>query len=270
MNSLSILCYALYLIFLSNGYQVFRSNFHKLKSFTFRNSKDISRIGSNSLLLDKTEELIQFTKKWIFLNKNYRSEVSLSNSINSEEILTDLWKSIVISRNILENDITIEDHNIVLCFPNLLIPETSKNEILKKYSNIIHSLKQHFDTNNILFQKYERTLDIQIISTDQLSLYETINLLTIEIKTHKINSENINYDLTDWDNNLDDIKLEHELNYTTNEFNNFPFPTVFDFINEINRPIDFNSKKLNTYNYCVKDLKYDLKKSKSILSNSLP
>lgn len=45
-----------------------------------------------------------------------------------------------------------------------------------------------------------------------------------------------------------------------NDIKSFPFPTVFDFITEINRPIDILSRTKSRFSYKINDLKYDLKK----------
>lgn len=48
----------------------------------------------------------------------------------------------------------------------------------------------------------------------------------------------------------------------TNEIEAFPFPTVYDFISEINRPPDPATTAALRFKYTVKDLKYDIEKMK--------
>jgi hypothetical protein len=59
--------------------------------------------------------------------------------------------------------------------------------------------------------------------------------------------------------NMDFIPDEMS-NLTTNTLASFPFPSVFDFISEINRPTDPYTMSKLKFNFKIQDLKYDLKK----------
>jgi len=79
----------------------------------------------------------------------------------------------------------------------------------------------------------------------------------VVIETRRIQDDVVDFDdLNDFVPTPDFDKME------TNDIESFPFPTVYDFISEINRPPDpFTMSELR-FKYSIQDLKYDLEKMK--------
>ena len=76
-------------------------------------------------------------------------------------------------------------------------------------------------------------------------------LVMIEVDTGREYAPTPDFDdIDDYTPNVDDA--------LTNDIEEFPFPTVYDFISEINRPPDPITLSDLLFNYKIYDLKYDL------------
>lgn len=183
---------------------------------------------------------IQNLRDWYIKNFKYRpDDVFIRNAMNSVDLLSDIWKSIIIANNIQENDNNLQSYIHLSVFPN------SKLDVME-FVNIIEELKLQFNVSKPMFKSYNHQFNI-------LQFNQSIPVLVI----HSTKADPI-ISLSDWDEKYETM---NDNSLPNNNIKSFPFPNIFEFIAEINRPIDLTSQSLKkVYHLKVKDLKYDLKK----------
>ena len=173
-------------------------------------------------------------------------------------IITDVWKGILLSLRVMQQDAELPIYQSVHVFPKLKNNNDHNNELfnfLKLYSidveNSLNSSASIFQPN------FERKLNFDIIKSEN----PTINgILLLSIATRRVSNDVANFD--DLINYVPPVTDPEEANYDTNDIESFPFPTVFDFISEINRPPDPFTMNELIFKFGIKDFRYDLEKMK--------
>lgn len=222
-----------------------------------------SSIYDRDLSVGDNTEFIQSLKKWYFLQKNIRAEIYFSDAVNIQAIFAELWKGTLITTNIQEEDKFNTIQTNVYVFPNVKL---SQPDELRPYNALAKDIMSYMNESSPMFKKYRRKYEFVLKpmeSSDSKSQPQNILILAIT----SARSQQAYVDLGNW--NVDDNTLNNpakvEEKFISNEIKSFPFPTIFDFISEINRPVDITSKiptnpNAPVYNFRVKDLKYDTKK----------
>jgi len=185
------------------------------------------------------------------MNHQKRSEVYAADDASSlPELVAEVWKAILVSIRVLELDEDMKEYVSVSSFPGI----QASPETVSTVTNIINNLsEQMISEASPLFQDaFARSIKTLVGPSD---------ILLVSVETSRRKSRMFEYDDVDSYTPTPDEMLN-------NEIPDFPFPTVYDFISEINRPADPNQaiQELR-FNFRVKDLKYDLEKMKKKKKN---
>jgi hypothetical protein len=212
--------------------------------------------GAPTLRLKTSSNTIQTTtnaeeiKKWFFLNHNKRSEVSLSTAAALPGVTADIWTDILKSIRVLERDEEMKEYVSVVGFP--MFTSVSKNFVT--VTHVIEQIKIMMRDSPALMQdSFSRSVqahNMELTSTTSSTSILLVSLITVRRQPALIDFD----DVDEFVPSTDEI--------VTNDIPDFPFPTVYDFISEINRPPDPTTMLSLRFKYTTKDLKYDLEKMK--------
>jgi hypothetical protein len=119
---------------------------------------------------------------------------------------------------VLEADAELRDHVAVYAFPNVKVDSP---EVLEKYQKIAEAVENDLTTASPLFQpNYQRKVGFHLKPSDS---GDGESILLLSIDTRRVRSEILDYE--DIDNYTPPVE-----EMITNDIENFPFPTVYDFI----------------------------------------
>ena len=121
------------------------------------------------------------------------------------------------------------------CLPYKLKSNNDHNNELYNFLKLYSiDVENSLNSSASIFQpNFERKLNFDVIKSEN----PTINgMLLLSIATRRVSNDVANFD--DLINYVPPVTDPEEANYDTNDIESFPFPTVFDFISEINRPPD--------------------------------
>lgn len=187
-------------------------------------------------------------RKWFTLQFKRRAEVALSDASSVGLIVTDIWKSILVSVRVMEKDPMMPEFVSIVAFTKYPLDSQTADRELKRLQDIVASI--NVDQSSLLFQPdFHRTLSVIL----KPPLGENSACLVVLVDTKRKVPKMADFDdIDDFVPTVDDA--------VNNNIESFPFPTVFDFISEVNRPPDPLTLSQLTFNYKVTDFKYDLAK----------
>lgn len=206
-----------------------------------------SSSASVAEVTDITEEKV---RSWFLMNEGRRPEVFLSDSASKAAVVADAWKSVLVSLRVLESDPTTRDYTAVFAFPRCLI-DGPADTALADYAQVAGAIERSLNESAVLFQpSFMRRIEFHVKPGPDAS---APGILLMSLDTRRAKAETIDYDdIEQYVPPVDKV--------LTNDIENFPFPTIFDFISEINRPPEpFTMSELR-FNFKVQDFKYDLAK----------
>jgi len=204
-------------------------------------------MGLTTTVDGETESL----RKWFTLTGKRRPEITLSEATSSSAIVAELWKAVLVSLRVLENDQSLTEHLNLLALSKYQLPESSAgiDTDLCRFQAIVSSINA--DQSSLLFQpNFKRTISVML--KPPLGDGSGASIVFV------IDTKRTSPAIVDFDDIGEFTPLVEDA--VTNDIPAFPFPTVFDFISEINRPPDPLTMSQLTFDYKVTDFKYDLAK----------
>ena len=175
--------------------------------------------------IDSTDyELKERARKWFLLNHKKRPEVFLSSENRSGGgLYSEIWKSVLLSVRVLQKHLEMPNYLSIHVFPNL------KEYSVSHLTEVAAAVEACLTESSSIFQpNFERKIEI----FEMPATNGNKDMLVISIGTQRASPDVA--DLDDLENYVpqaDDI-------VDLSSLESFPFPTVFDFISEINRPPD--------------------------------
>lgn len=173
-------------------------------------------------------DLKERTRRWFLLNHQKRPEVfisTLEKSSGGPSLHSEIWKSVLLSVRVLQKDLAMPNYVSVHVYPNL-------NEYNVEYlAQVASSVENALRESSPIFQpNFERKISVY----DMPSSVEgkNKNVLVISVATKRTSP-----DVAELDDLESYVPQAGDI-IDSSEIENFPFPTVFDFISEINRPPD--------------------------------
>lgn len=186
-------------------------------------------------------------KKWFFLNKNKRADVSASSASTLPGIAVDIWRAILQSIRVLERDEEMNEYVSVVSFPSI------SNSNSAAFSAIVDQVKRvAIDSPALMQNNFARSIEMHNMPSAVSSSPAKIIVSFVTVRSRPT--------LIDFDDIDEYVPSADEI--VTNDIPEFPFPTIYDFISEINRPPDPSTMLSLRFRYTTKDLKYDLEKMK--------
>lgn len=244
------------------GYKItntlnYKNRFLANRNKVFKSTTNILVPESPTISFNIDKNLIQ---KWFFLNYKIRSEVFVASntSLTTIDIINEIYKNILISMRVLDNEFEQMEYVSIIAFPsikNIISNDDEKNEIILKYETIGNNLLASMSllsNNNILNESndIQRKIYFHYMKIEE---NQPQPLLLCSIYSKRTIPRNIDFD------DINDLPDE----FTSIKDNNiptFPFAGVYDFISDINKAIDINAIANSKFKYNIKDFKYDLKK----------
>jgi len=201
--------------------------------------------------LSVVEDEKDIFRKWFTIQFQKRAEVVLSDATTVSAAVIDFWKSILVSVRVLEKDQTLHEHVSILALTKYALDKSNVDSELKRFQSIVDSINA--DQTSLLFQpNFKRNLKVLLKPPLGDSSLASIVVL---VDTKRIAPETADEILEDMDDFVPPVE-----DALTNNIESFPFPTVYDFISEVNRPPDPLTLSQLAFNYKVTDFKYDLTK----------
>jgi hypothetical protein len=186
-------------------------------------------------------------KKWFFLNKNKRADVSVSSASTLPGIAADIWRAILQSIRVLERDEEMKEYVSVVSFPS--IRDTNR----AAFPAVVEQVKQvAVDSPALMQNDFARSIEMHNMPSSVSGSSARILVSFVTVRSRPT--------LIDFDDIDEYVPSAEEI--ITNDIPEFPFPTIYDFISEINRPPDQSTMLSLRFRYTTKDLKYDLEKMK--------
>lgn len=210
------------------------------EAFLFKSSLSNDIVPS----LDEVDSL----RKWYTLTSRKRAEVFISDASTVPTIVADIWKAILVSFRVLESDQTNLDNLILRAYPKYIIDANNADAEIERFKTIAALIAE--DYSSLLFQpnNFKRTIDVQL--KPPLDDGSPASLAII-VGTRRTSPAIADFD--DIDDYVPDVE-----NALTNDIESFPFPSVYDFVSEINRPADPLTLSELSFDYNVTDFKFDL------------
>jgi len=246
--------FLIFLLILNSIISINTYIFNNNKVFLKRNSKNIHsstlyQSNSNTLVVNSDNDIIQEKlRKWFLLNYKVRPEVYFTSVNDLPTLMNVISESILLSLRVLQKDSDTSD------FVSLHVLNDLNNFENTLLNTIASSVQGYLNESSPIFQpNFQRSVKFYPIPTD----FTDKAKFMLAIETRRIQDDLADFDdLNEFVPSPDFDKIE------TNDIEAFPFPTVFDFISEINRPPDpFTMSELR-FKYGIQDLKYDLEKMK--------
>lgn len=205
----------------------------------------------------------EIMRKWFLLNYQKRAEISHSTAETTDEIISDIFKSLLISFQVLNNVDESKTFSQLQVFPN--VPSAPADHF-KKIESIINELIQSY---KVLFQP-DFDYNIIFLLNNPASTTATLPLnLSLVVLTDTVNTKKEFTAFYDIENLLpkhsDDLPNFEDT--VTNQIPNFPFPSIYDFISEINRPLDPFTLANLKFKFTPLDLKFNLEQMKKKKKN---
>ena len=231
----------------------------------------ISTTGS-VIVKNGKKENIDLLRRWYLLNHQKRTEVTFSNASSIDTMITDIWKSILISFQVLDNNFDgTKSFSQLYAFPNMK-HEVDMNE--KSFKSLEIKLNHILKSHKVLFQP-DFNYQINFISnnpnSDPSSSSLPLDLSFIVL----IDTYHTKEDFTAFNDiqNLLPLASAYESvlpkleDTQTNQIPNFPFPSIYDFISEINRPIDPFTMSNLKFKFTTLDLRFSAEQMKKKKKN---
>ena len=227
-----------------------------LKQIQSTTNLNVAQLPDVLTIHEREEEL----RKWYLMNHNRRADslyiVDDANTLL--EAHAEAWKGVLVSLRVLEKDDSTREQLTLFEFPNI----NSDEQDLAQFIVQMETLSQNLNRSACIFQpNYMRELSILEKQSINIETGNSQTSFILAIDTYKTGSKqlSIKEDFLDPEYVPDVTDLS---DLVTNDIPGFPFPSVFDFISEINRPPDPLTLSNLGFNYKMTDLKYDLEKMK--------
>lgn len=217
---------------------------------------NVAQLPGVLTLHEREDEL----RKWYFMNHNRRADslyiVEDANTLL--EAHAEAWKGILVSLRVLEKDDSEREQLTIFEFPNI----NSDEQDLAQFMVQMETLSQNLNRSACIFQpNYMRELSISEKKSIDQETGKSQTSFILAIDTYKKGPKKLSVEEDFLDPEyVPDVTDLSDL--VTNDIPGFPFPSVFDFISEINRPPDPLTLSNLGFNYKTTDLKYDLEKMK--------
>lgn len=200
----------------------------------------------------------EIMRKWFLLNYQKRAEISHSNAESTDEIITEIFKSVLISFQVMNNVDESKTFSQLQVFPYVpSAPAAHFKKIESKINELVQSYK-------VLFQP-DFDYNIIFLLNNPASAMATLPLnLSLVVLTDTVSTKKEFTAFYDIENLLpkhsDDLPNFEDT--ITNQIPNFPFPSIYDFISEINRPVDPFTLANLKFKFTTLDLKFNLEQMK--------
>jgi hypothetical protein len=193
-------------------------------------------------------------KKWYFLTERDRPEMTTSQASTISAILGATWKSVLIGLRVLEDNFDMSQYTSVIALPNFKVENTPPD-----FESTVTEVMDCLSTSAALFQP-----DIirEVKTLKKPASDGNPELWVVSVKAYRApgRSKDVKFDELDFDDFAPGDLAKPEV--WNNSLDAFPFPSVFDFISEINRPCDPVTMANLRHTFQIKDFKTDLTKIK--------
>ena len=191
-------------------------------------------------------------RKWFLLTHNLRPDsIYVADEVKTlVEANAEAWKGVLVSLRVMEKDEDMRDHVSIFEFSSLKDLEKNPDQFRGQMEQLTTALNRSAP----IFQPgYSREFVVDVMDTPETGKTSLIlGVVTMRTTPAKVSLDD--FGDIDYVPDMQDI--------LTNDIAGFPFPSVFDFISEINRPPDPLTMGNLGFSYKVTDLKYDLEKMK--------
>lgn len=249
-----VVCLAVLLAILTSSEGLLASKLGKRNSILVKTGASVSQFSL--FVMPSDYALESDVKKWYFLEENYRPEVMISKSSTMSAILSDIWKNILVSLRVLDNEMEMVQYVSVTALPNFHVAD------VPEFENTVKEVMECLSTSPALFQPdIIREIKVLKKKTDDGG-----ELCVIALQAKRSKPLAISFEELDYGDDYYPAELSKP-DVWNNSLEAFPFPSVFDFISEINRPPDPSTMATLRYNFQIKDFKTDLTKMKKKKKN---
>lgn len=191
-----------------------------------------------------------FVRTWYLKKFNQRPDVNIHTgaACGMPELLSEIWKSVLVSVRVMEKDTDVCQYKALTVFQDLAgSMDITDPEILASIESMVGDIDE-VQPSLLLQPNFKRELRCHVLPAGERN---DKPLLVLEVDTKR--EYKPTPDFGDIDDYVPDV--EDALN---NDIEDFPFPTVYDFISEINRPPDAATMSELKFTYKIYDFKYDL------------
>lgn len=208
----------------------------------------LSENGAGLIVKEKVDA--DFVRTWYLKKFNQRPDVNIHDgaACGMPELLSEIWKSVLVSVRVMEKDQDMAQYKALTVFPDMAGSlDITDSEILASIESMVEGIDEA-QPSLLLQPNFKRELRCHVLPASERNEKP---LLVLEVDTRR------EYKPTPDFSDIDDFvpSVEDALN---NDIEDFPFPTVYDFISEINRPPDAATMSELKFNYKIYDFKYDL------------
>jgi hypothetical protein len=192
-------------------------------------------------------------RTWYLLSYNRRPEVYVAEAKEPTEIVNEAWKSILVGLRVLQKEPQQNQFTALHVFTQF--DSTSLEEELSFFEAAATAINENLNASAYIFQPFishEIKFYIKSIEFEPGVESKFLVMLADSVRTQP--------DYLDYDD-IDNYMPKFDETWT-NDIPSFPFPSVFDFVSEINRPPDPATMNELTFNFKVQDLKFDPAKLK--------
>ena len=190
---------------------------------------------------------VDFVRNWYLKQYNRRPDVSiLDKTCSLPEFISEVWKSVLISVRVMEKDQDLSNYLSLVVFSGL-DADVENSATLRLIESAVADISKS-QSSLLLQPNFRRALKCRVLPPSDRTAKP---ILILEVDTKREFAPTPDF------SDIDDFtpKTEDALN---NDIEEFPFPTVYDFISEINRPPDPATMAELEFNYKIYDFKYDL------------
>ena len=158
-------------------------------------------------------------QKWFILKEGKRAEIFVSDAASKASIIAEAWKSVLVSLRVLEADVTMPSYDCIYEFINVKV---NASDDMSEYDTIAKSLEDSLLKSDPLFQQaFSRKFRF---IPDPIALGDGSLLMILE--TSRTKSMMVSFEEIDYSPDVSEEDMED----FSNDLENFPFPTVMDFV----------------------------------------
>ncbi len=217
-------------------------------------SPSLNHNSARSLMYSSPAEIelesqvdVDFVRRWYLKEYNKRPDVNILDELCSvPELIAEVWKAVLISVRVMEKDQDLSDYRSLTVFTGLQA-DIADATMLQSIQSAVAEIDKS-QSSLLLQPNFKRTLTCRVLPPSERTPKP---VLILEVDTRREFSPTPDF------SDIDDFtpSTEDALN---NDIEDFPFPTVYDFISEINRPPDPATMAELEFSYKIYDFKYDL------------
>ena len=191
---------------------------------------------------------------------SFLADVTISDASSVSAVVADIWKSVLVSLRVLEDDMEMMQYTTVTVVPKF--DGTSRSELESAIGDIMDCL-----TSSAGIFQPDIARDVQLLEKKDES-GEGGDTYMVALRAQRTKSRVLSFE--DFETELENDDFPATVmapEAWSNNIASFPFPSVYDFISEINRPCDQETMGTLRFTFQVKDFKYDLTKMKKKKKN---